>query len=82
MDPRFTAMLTPFLPHLGKRPITPDTSLRQYGLDSMQAIELLFAVEDAFGVELTDELLTEETFCSAGSLWGVVQGLLPATDAS
>jgi acyl carrier protein len=74
-------MLKPFLPHLNNRPITADTPLRQYGLDSMQAIELMFAVEDTFGVELSDELLTEETFSSAGALWQAVQGLSTAKTA-
>ncbi|MCP2243429.1 Phosphopantetheine attachment site [Lentzea aerocolonigenes] len=82
MDARFTGMLKPFLPHLNDRPITPDISLRQYGLDSMQAIELMFAVEDTFGVELTDELLTDETFGSAGALWEAVQSLTGVRTAS
>jgi acyl carrier protein len=78
VDARFTAMLQPFLPHLNGRPVTPNLPLRRYGLDSMQAIELMFAVEDTFGVELTDELLTDETFGSAGALWAAVQGLIGA----
>ncbi|MEU7584320.1 acyl carrier protein [Streptomyces sp. NPDC041068] len=72
MDPRFIELLTPFLPYLHDRPLTDETPLRTYGLDSMQAIELMFAVEDTFGVQLPDELLTEETFSTAGKLWSAV----------
>ncbi|MFJ9819117.1 phosphopantetheine-binding protein [Streptomyces sp. NPDC101151] len=77
MDARFIELLTPFLPYLNDRDLTVDTPLREYGLDSMQAIELMFAVEDTFGVELPDELLTEETFSTAGKLWAAVSGALP-----
>ncbi|MBT2383219.1 phosphopantetheine-binding protein [Streptomyces sp. ISL-11] len=77
MDARFTEILTPFLPYLNDHPLTDETPLREFGLDSMQAIELMFAVEDTFGVELPDELLTEETFSTAGKLWGAVSGAMP-----
>ncbi|XVQ06777.1 phosphopantetheine-binding protein [Spirillospora sp. CA-255316] len=78
MDERFTRMLEPFLPFLAGDPITPETLLREAGLDSMQAIELMFAVEDTFGVELPDEALSEETFRTAGNLWDAVRQALPA----
>ncbi|MFD7028357.1 acyl carrier protein [Streptomyces sp. NPDC059917] len=78
MDARFAEMLKPFLPFLGDQEITPDTQLRELGLDSMQAIELMFALEDTFGVELPDEALTEETFTTAGSLWNAALGAMPA----
>jgi acyl carrier protein len=69
MDSTFTAILRPFLRFIGDEPIAEDTDLRQMGLDSMQAIELLFAVEDEFGVMLRDDLMTDATFQTAGSLW-------------
>ncbi|MGW1818787.1 acyl carrier protein [Streptomyces sp. NPDC002125] len=78
MDARFVEMLKPFLPFLGDREITPETELRQLGLDSMQAIELMFALEDTFGVQLPDEALTEETFTTAGSLWNAAASAMPA----
>ncbi|MFI9569243.1 acyl carrier protein [Streptomyces rishiriensis] len=78
MDTRFTELLTPFLKFLGEQEITPDTPLRELGLDSMQAIELLFAIEDAFGVTLADDDMNDDTFATAGSLWSVVHAALGA----
>jgi len=49
------------------------------GLDSMRAIELLFALEDAYQVSVPDELLTDATFETAGSLWTAVASLQPVT---
>jgi acyl carrier protein len=72
MDRRFVDMLTGFLKFLGDKQITEESKLRDLGLDSMQSIELLFAIEDTFGVSLPDESLTESTFASAGSLWQAV----------
>lgn len=72
MDPRFTDLLTPFLKFLGEQEITPETPLRELGLDSMQAIELLFAIEDTFAVVLPDEDMNDATFATAGNLWNVI----------
>ena len=72
MDSRFVALLVPFLKFLGDREITRDSALRELGLDSMQAIELLLAIEDEFGVSLPDEDLNDTTFATAGNLWDVI----------
>ena len=69
MPTEFCDLLRPFLRFAGDGPIEPGTDLRQAGLDSMQAIELLFAVEDEFGVTLDDDAMTDTTFATAGSLW-------------
>ncbi|WP_329066104.1 acyl carrier protein [Streptomyces sp. NBC_01429] len=79
MDNRFTELLTPFLKFLGDREIAPDAPLRELGLDSMQAIELLFAIEDTFGVTLPDDDMNDETFATARSLWAVVSAALDGT---
>ncbi|NDZ79681.1 acyl carrier protein [Streptomyces sp. SID10853] len=79
MDSRFTELLRPFLKNAGPGgvEITPDTDLRRLGVDSMQAIELLFSVEDTFGISLPDEELNDTTFATAGSLWRVITAQLP-----
>ncbi|MFJ9406873.1 acyl carrier protein [Streptomyces sp. NPDC101393] len=79
MDARFTALLRPFLKHPGPDEIalTPDTDLRALGVDSMQAIELLFAIEDTFGISLPDDELNDATFATAGNLWRVIAAELP-----
>ncbi|GAB3677976.1 phosphopantetheine-binding protein [Saccharopolyspora tripterygii] len=72
MESRFITLLTPFLKFAGDREITEDSDLREWGLDSMQAIELLFAIEDCYGIALPDDELNDDTFATAGSLWRVV----------
>ncbi|MEV1026116.1 acyl carrier protein [Streptomyces sp. NPDC050264] len=78
MDPRFTDALVPFLKFLDGQEIAPEASLRSYGLDSMQAIELLFALEDAFEVTLPDDAMNDATFATAGSLWEAVSAAVEA----
>jgi acyl carrier protein len=71
----FVDMLTPFLKYAAGRPIGPDDSLRDLGLDSMREIELLFAIEDSYGVTLPDEMLTDTTFGTPGQLWSAITDL-------
>jgi len=82
MDPGFAIMLRPFLKYAGDREITSASRLHELGLDSMQAIELLFAIEDGYGVTLPDDKLVDATFETAGRLWAEVQQLRPLEDAS
>ncbi|MER5435411.1 acyl carrier protein [Streptomyces sp. NPDC002588] len=82
MDPRFTELLAPFLKFLGDEEITAETSLREQGLDSMQAIELLFAIEDTFAVVLPDEDMNDATFATAGSLWNAISAASEAGQAA
>jgi acyl carrier protein len=72
MDEQFTNVLRPHLPFLGNVHLRPDDQLRDLGLNSMQAIEVLFAVEDAYGISIPDDQLTDETFATAGSLWSII----------
>jgi acyl carrier protein len=82
VDSSFQTMLKPFLKYAGDHQITPDSRLRDLGLDSMQAIELLFAIEDTYLVSLPDEVLNDTTFATAGSLWTVIESLrVPAGEA-
>lgn len=68
----FVQLVQPFLPFHSGEEINEHTRLREYGLDSMREIELLFAVEDKYCVLLSDVLLTRETFETAGSLWRAI----------
>ncbi|MFD6297768.1 phosphopantetheine-binding protein [Streptomyces sp. NPDC060235] len=83
MDPRFTELLRPFLKLAGPEEITitPETDLRRLGVDSMQAIELLFTLEDTFGIALPDEEMNDATFATAGTLWQAVARQLPDQSA-
>lgn len=78
MDPRFVTLLAANLPLAGDRSLAEETRLRDLGLDSMQAVELLFGIEETFGVSLPDEELNDTTFATAGSLWNAVQVALGA----
>jgi acyl carrier protein len=51
-----------------EEPVPLETHLRDLGLDSMGAVNLLLDLEQTFQVVFPDELLTEETFRSAASL--------------
>ena len=75
MDAQFVTLLRPFLKYAGDQEITPDSRLRDLGLDSMRAIELLFAFEDAYDVVVPDEKLVEDTFETAESLWTMIEEL-------
>jgi len=75
VDAQFVTLLRPFLKYAGDQEITPDSRLRDLGLDSMRAIELLFALEDAYDVVVPDEKLVEDTFETCGSLWTMIQEL-------
>jgi acyl carrier protein len=82
MDQKFMDMLAPLLPLLGDRPLTADTRLRDAGLDSMQAVEALVAIEEAFHVSLPDEELNERTFATPASLWQAVRLAMGTDPAS
>ncbi|MGE5289105.1 MAG: phosphopantetheine-binding protein [Micromonosporaceae bacterium] len=75
MNGEYVTLLRPYLKYAGDQEITGDARLRDLGLDSMRAIELLFAVEDTFGVVIPDEKLTNATFETARSLWSVIEEL-------
>jgi acyl carrier protein len=75
MNTEFAALLRPHLKYVGDQEISPESRLRDMGLDSMHAIELLFAVEEAYGIVIPDERLTDATFETGGSLWSVIEEL-------
>jgi len=72
MDPNFPDVVRPFLKFHAGGPLTADARLFDLGLDSMQAVELLFAIEDAYGIEIPEDMLRDATFETLGSLWSAV----------
>jgi acyl carrier protein len=56
-------------------PLPPEKSLRELGLDSLAAIDLLLDLEQTFGVVFPDEELTEETFRTAANIAAAVERL-------
>ncbi|MCX4694697.1 phosphopantetheine-binding protein [Streptomyces sp. NPDC048255] len=68
-DPELVAVLRRHLPELTEEtPITEDSSLAELGLDSMRAVDVLFDIEDTFGVSLPDAALQPDTFNSLAGL--------------
>jgi acyl carrier protein len=58
--------------------LTPDLNLREFGLDSLGIVDLLMSIEAAYGVRLTDEALSMETFETPEVLWKTLTGLQEA----
>ncbi len=56
--------------------IDPNAELTTLGLTSMAATNLLIDLEDEFGVEFSDDLLTPEVFRTVSSLETAIEGLL------
>ena len=48
--------------------ISPEATLTELGLDSLTVVELLFDVEDEFGIEVPEERATFETIAEAAAL--------------
>jgi acyl carrier protein len=66
------------LPYLDEgRPIDPDGSLTELGLDSMGTMELLEDLEGHFDIVFPEEALTIATFATPCSVWRAVEALLP-----
>lgn len=74
MDQAFIDTLRPHLRHLRQdQDLRPEDRLRDLGLNSMQAIDLVFDLEDNCGVSLPDDQLTDANFETAGALWQAVE---------
>jgi len=48
--------------------ISPEATLEELGLDSLTVVELLFDVEDEFGIEVPEERTTFQTLAEAAAL--------------
>lgn len=79
MNAEFEALLRRYLAYADGLPLTGQTRLRELGLDSMRAIELLFALEESYGVVFPDERLTDATFETGQALWDTIQQLRAGT---
>ena len=53
---------------VARESITPEATLTELGLDSLTVVELLFDVEDEFGIEVPEERATFETLAEAVAL--------------
>ncbi|MET9854944.1 acyl carrier protein [Streptomyces sp. NPDC006450] len=60
----------PFLP--SSQELLPDADLRDLGLDSLGTVELLAALESAYGIRFVDDALSLENFSRPDALWSVL----------
>ncbi|MBL1120615.1 acyl carrier protein [Streptomyces sp. 110] len=78
-DAHFEELLRRQLPFLAPdETLTEDAALRDLGLDSLGTVELLAALENAYGVRFVDDALTVETFASAAVLWKTLSEMAAA----
>ncbi|MEV4176716.1 phosphopantetheine-binding protein [Nonomuraea sp. NPDC049709] len=73
----FQSLLRTHLPYADAGALAAHDELGALGLDSMGVVRLLVDVENAYGVELPDELLNEATFATVGSLWQTLASWWP-----
>jgi acyl carrier protein len=72
----FQDVLRPHLPYADSSEISAADELVNLGLDSVGVVRLLADIEDKYEVELPDDILDEETFVTAGSLWQRLSALV------
>ena len=53
---------------VAREAISPEATLTELGLDSLTVVELLFDVEDEFGIEIPEESATFKTLAEAAAL--------------
>jgi acyl carrier protein len=74
MTEEFLAILRGHLRYFAEdEPLAPDSRLKELGLDSMAATNLMIDLEDRFEITLDDQDLVTETFATAENLWRVVE---------
>ena len=53
--------------------VTPEKTFESLGIDSLEAIDILYEVEDKFGVDIPSEALDLESTKTVGDLMQVVE---------
>ncbi|EFL28150.1 conserved hypothetical protein [Streptomyces himastatinicus ATCC 53653] len=75
-DESFGELLRKHLPLLESGDeLTPDLSLRDFGLDSMGMVSLLSSLEDMYGVRFVDDALNDDNFATPETLWNALAAM-------
>ena len=75
-DKQFENMLRQYLFFLSAdQELRPDLDLREFGLDSLGVVDLLVSLECTYGVQMTDDLLSMDTFKTPALLWNTLSGI-------
>lgn len=76
-DTRFEQVLRPYCRLVAAAgPIDPDASFAELGVDSLGVLGLIVDTEEAFGIELPMDMLTEDTLAGPAAFWRTVSGLV------
>jgi acyl carrier protein len=75
-DDRFETLVRKHIKLPADEPLNPDARLADLGLGSIQIVDLLVDLEQAFDIVFTDELLAPDTFGTPRSLWKSIANLL------
>jgi acyl carrier protein len=59
--------------------LRPDATLETLGLDSLSVLELMFKIEDGFGVKITEDTPTD--LVTVGDVVSYIDGLVTRTGA-
>lgn len=74
-DEEFEGLLRRHLPFLPpEEDLLPGLDLRESGLDSLGVVDLLVSLESSYGVRLTDDLLSMDTFTTPAAVWDALTG--------
>jgi acyl carrier protein len=73
---RIEDLVAGMLARKGLAPAGRGDNLRDAGVTSLDMVNLMLAVEEAFGLELPQEAMTPENFRSVESIETLVAGLL------
>lgn len=69
----YEKVIREYCPQVGDDlPLDPDMSLIELGIGSMEIVTLIVDLEDTFGSQLPEPMLTPATFATPGTLWAAL----------
>jgi acyl carrier protein len=72
----FQRLIRPRCRFIGAGDFDPDAPLSAMGVDSLEVVDLIIEIEDSYGIEVPQELLTPEVFTSTVTIWLALRGLI------
>jgi len=74
-DGRVASLVAAVLAKKGLAPVGPKDSLRDAGLSSLDMVNLMLGVEDAFDIALPEDQMTPENFSSVVAIEALIARL-------
>jgi len=73
LEPKFDALLRRHCRLVAPgSPIDPDALLATLGVDSLEVVEMIVAIEDEFDLAIPQEMLTPEVFATPATIWQAI----------